>query len=122
MSGTFPLTKNSNGFDSASYSVMQENPAIKTEMEGGYMTSRPRFTRTPRKTFTLAWKAMLNTDKIILDAFWNTNKGSSDSFIWRDPVLDVDFTVRFKGDNLNFKYVGLGATRLWDIQITLEQV
>jgi hypothetical protein len=118
----FPLDYRSKGWDSAAYQVNSEDPSIKTEMDGGYMVSRPRHTRLPRKTFTIGWKKMLDTDKVILQNFWNVRRGGSNSFTWTDPVEDVGYTVRFKSQGLNFQYAGAGNTKLWDITIELEQV
>ena len=44
--------------DQSTYYYTQEDPAIKSDMEGGYVTSRPRFLRNPRKTFYFGYKTL----------------------------------------------------------------
>lgn len=117
----FPLTHNSTGWDSKHYKAIPEDPSIKTEMDGGYMVSRPRHTRTPRLTFSLGWKSMLHADRNTVKAFWNTVRGSSNTFTWTDPDTNTVFTVRFKGQ-ISEEYVGKGNLKLWNLTMELEQV
>jgi len=116
---TFPtLTE---GQDSSLYEVSTENPAIRSEMEGGYVVSRARHTRAPRKTYKTGFTNIGTADKALLDSFWFTVKGGSASFDWTDPVTLSVITVRFMND-ITFKYTGAGATKRWNVGITLEQV
>jgi phage-related protein len=117
----FPLNHNSQGWDSKLYKVSKEDKSIRTEMDGGYMTSRPRHTRAARRTWTIGWKSMLNADKLTLETFWDTVAGGSDSFTWTEPDTSTVYTVRFKGP-INFEYAGMGNTKLWDVTLSLEQV
>jgi phage-related protein len=119
----FPLDHNSQGWDSTLYQVERENQAITTEMEGGYMCSRPRHTRTPRKTFTLGWQNLSNTDYATLSAFWDSHFGASKTFTWTDPPTGTLYTVRFKAkDGFIAKYLGKRALRIWQVTVVLEQV
>lgn len=107
--------------DQKSYSVEKEDPAISNEMEGGYVTSRPRFLRNPRKTFRFSYKALPEKDYLQLEEFWDQVRGRSVIFQykdWHDGVIyDVRFKTRFKA-----KFVGAGDTRWWDISnIVLEE-
>jgi phage-related protein len=117
----FPLTHESTGFDSHGYKVDFEDPSIMTEMEGGYMTSRPRHTRAPRRTFSLVWRSMVHADYQTLRTFYDARRGGSETFTWTDPETTTVYTVRFKG-GLSASYFGLGATKLWDLSLQLEQV
>lgn len=117
----FPLDNNTQGWDSKLYKVTSEDPAIKAEMEGGYMISRPRHTRTPRKTIQFGWHSMADADYQALKAFWNQVFGGSMNFTWHDPYTNTDLTVRFK-QAIDETYVGMGDTRLWDVTVTVEQV
>ncbi len=110
----------SQGQDSSLYEVSHEDPAIRTEMDGGYVISRPRHTRTPRKTFKTGYTHIDQTDRALIEAFWNTVKGGSVVFDWEDPVSLATLSVRFK-EELAFKYVGIGNVHHWDVKMTLEQ-
>lgn len=116
---TFPvLTKIQ---DSKFHNVSHEDPAMRSKMEGGYVMSRARFTRTPRRTFTTGFTDISNADKAALEAFWHTKQGGSVSMIWVDPVSSESVVVRFTKP-LNFAYTGLGGTHLWTVQFDLEEV
>lgn len=108
------------GEDSRFFSVEQEDPAIRTNMEGGYVSSRARHTRTPRKTFTSGLTNLTNADKATLEAFWDTVRGGSVIFNWTSPQNAVVYAVRFK-EPLRWKYTGKGPNQTWELQFTLEQ-
>jgi hypothetical protein len=108
--------------DSKYRSERQADPAIRKEVEGGYVLTRPRYTRAPRKTFTTGFTHISETDKAALQTFYSSKKGGSDSFTWADPVTGTVYSVRFVGQP-EFTYVGRGPTFLWDVtNIQLEQV
>jgi hypothetical protein len=115
---TLALTKG--GQDSTQFSIKPEDVAIKSEIEGGYVTSRARHTRTPRKTFATGYKSISDADRQALVGFYNTVGGGSVIFDWTDPVDQITYQVRFDGD-LTFRYVGVGATKLWDVSFQLQQ-
>jgi phage-related protein len=107
--------------DSANFTVEHEDPSIRSDMEGGYVYSRPRFTRTPRRTWTSGFTYIKPQGKSDLEAFWQTVKGGSDLFQWRNPSDGTDIIVRFKGP-LKFTYRGNGSNKRWDVQFTVEEV
>lgn len=106
--------------DSKFYSVEQEDVGLKTTMDGGYVVSRAKHTRTPRRTFTTGFTTIRTADKALLEAFYTTVRGSSVIFDWTDPVSLTVYQVRF-ADKLTFKYTGMGAMQLWDVGVKLEQ-
>lgn len=108
------------GQDSTQFSVKIEDVAIKTEMEGGYVVSRARHTRTPRKTFATGYKSISDADRTVLINFYNSVGGSSVIFDWTDPVDKIVWQVRFDGE-MSFKYVGIGVTKLWDVSFQVQQ-
>lgn len=117
----FPILTMSQGQDSAQYSVETEDPSTKSPLEGGYVSSRAKHTRTPRKTFTSGFTMLKNADRAILDTFYGTTvKGGSVIFDWTDPASTVVYQVRFT-DKLKYKYTGIGASQRWDVAFTLEQ-
>lgn len=65
------------------YSEEHENPAVRTEMEGGYVASRPRHRRAPlRRTWTFGYTDLSNSSKKALEGFYNAQKGGSKVFQW----------------------------------------
>lgn len=106
--------------DSKFYEMTPEDPALRSEMEGGYVVSRPRHTRKPRRTFKTGFSSITQADYVKLTDFYDTVRGGSMVFDWMDPVTEKVYQVRFAGA-ISFKYVGMGPTKLWDVQITLEQ-
>lgn len=115
---TLALTRG--GHDSSQYRVKPEDPSMKTEMDGGYVVSRKRHTRKPRLTFTTAYKEITDADRKTLLNFYQQVGGGSVVFDWTDPVDKIVYQVRFDGD-LDFQYVGIGQTKLWNIQFQLVQ-
>lgn len=109
------------GQDSKFYKVAQENTALTTKMEGGYVVSRAKHTRKPRKTWTTGFSSILNADRIKLQDFWDTVRGGSVIFDWTDPITNTVMQVRFVGEGLEFSYVGMGVAQLWDVSFQLEQ-
>jgi len=105
------------GFDSTSYKVSRANPAYEGEdTDGGYVVgSRPRYTRSPPRTFTFKFVNVSHADRVTLEAFWETVKGSSVIFQWRDPTTAVLHDVRFtKGMMLEFERTGYGTNHRYD--------
>lgn len=108
--------------DSSLFSETQQDPALRNEIEGGYVTTRAKYTRTPRKTFKTGFTHITDAQKQTLQAFWDTKKGGSASFTYTHPTLATDFTVRFKGAP-NYIYKGHGTSYAWDVtDVVLEQV
>lgn len=106
--------------DSKFYNVELEDPAIKSEMDGGYVVSRARHTRKPRKTYTTGYSEILEPDRKRLEDFWTLVRGGSVIFDWTDPVEKAVCKVRFT-QPLKFKYTGVGDLKKWEVSITLEQ-
>lgn len=106
--------------DSSKFSVQAEDPTIRSNMDGGYVTTRPRHTRTPRKTWTTGFTNITDTQKATLETFWNTCRGGSVIMDWTNPHDLAVYQVRFTKP-MQFKYVGKGAYRRWNVDIELEQ-
>jgi hypothetical protein len=117
----------STGQDSSKYTRALEDVAMKTTMDGGYVVSRAKHTRAPRRTFTSGFTSIRKADKELLEAFYDTVKGGSVIFDWIDPTTQmgvsptpVTYAVRFTGE-FKWQYRGIGPTELWDVTFTLEQ-
>lgn len=119
----FPTALLAGKEDSAQFNIEVENVAHASKMEGGYVISRPKFTRTPRKMFTTGFTFITQAQYEELVTFYETKFGGSDTFTYTDPASAVEYTVRFSPDyELKAKYKGAGATRRWDVHgIMLEE-
>jgi hypothetical protein len=108
------------GHDASKYGVKRENPAMATEMEGGYIVSRARHTRKPRKTFTTGYTEITDEDRKTIETFYEQVGGGSVIFDWTDPIDKVVYQVRFNSE-LTLQYVGIGKTKLWNIEFEIVQ-
>lgn len=106
--------------DAKYYEMELEDPALRTQMEGGYVVTRPKHTRKPRRTFKSGCTAITTDQRKVLEGFYDAVRGGSAIFDWADPVTGEVFQVRFK-EKITFKYTGVGISQLWDVQFTLEQ-
>lgn len=108
--------------DSSGFSMEQADPAIKVKAEGGYAMSRPRYTRTPPRKIMTKFTAIKESDRALLEAFWNSKKGGSVIFTYTIPPTNEEINVRF-GKSMKYKYKGTGGTHLWDVEnVELEEV
>lgn len=128
----FPaLTK---GSDSKYFKEDAEDPSMVSTMDGGYVVSRARFTRPPRRIFTTGYTAMSDADKTALQNFYRlVAMGGSVIFDWTHPDTGEVIAVRFLSANsgggssssgtggLPFQYTGMGVAKLWDIQFQLQE-
>lgn len=114
----FPLATKQDG---AEFGFEQEDVGIRAEMEGGYVLTRPRHTRTPRRTWKTGFTGLNNTDKTTFEGFVNTH-GTHTAFNYTLPTTATVVNVRFKSMP-KYKYTGLGDNLMWDItDIFLEEV
>lgn len=122
----FPIASLLTKEDAAKYGIELEDTGIRSEMEGGYVLSRPRTTRRPRRTWTTGFTDITNADKLLLETFVNT-KGTFASFTWTVPVPNIlggskeVVTVRFS-EVPTFKYAGFGTNARWNFDCKLEEV
>lgn len=108
--------------DSSKFSITREDPTVRTNTDGGYIYTRPRYTRTPSRTFTTGFTFVTEEQRQILEAFWNAQRGGSDAFTYTLPTTGVESIVRFKGPYRE-RYVGIGPNFRWNIEdVTLEEV
>lgn len=106
--------------DSKNLSIELEDKALKTEMEGGYVVTRAKHTRKPRRKFTSGFSQLTDADKATLENFWDAVGGGSVIFDWTEPSSNTVYKVRFAAP-LAFKYTGVGGTNRWDVTFTLDQ-
>lgn len=122
MSGTFPELQNKP--DASLHKEDQEDTGMSNQMEGGYVVSRPRFTRKPRKTFTIGYTNIPNDDFLKLQEFWDAMRGSAGRFLWVNPMTGKSYDVRFKkGTQWSSTYIGAGINKRWNVHgIVLEEI
>lgn len=68
--------------------------SLKSEVEKGYVVTRPRFTRT-RKRIRVTYNVLSQADKNTLDTFVDTVKGDANIFTWTHPQSGTVYNVRF---------------------------
>lgn len=120
MTPVFPTLPSGKSQDSSKYAVSKKDPAMRAEIEGGYVVTRARTTRKPTRLFKTGFTNITSADKQVLDDFYDTVRGGSVIFTWTDPESLVSYSVRFKGE-FGFKFAGRGAARFWDCSFELEQ-
>lgn len=106
--------------DSKYFQVTPEDPAMRVDIEGGYEITRPRHTRTPRRTYESGFTNLTNAQKVTLETFWDTVAGGSVIFEWTHPITTNEIQVRFTKP-LSFKYVGRGGNHLWDVGFEVRE-
>lgn len=117
----FPPAGMTQGEDSSKLAPTFKDNTVKTQIEGGYVFTRPRTTRKPRRVFKTGFTEITNDDKILLENFFEMKQCSA-PFTWTDWTTGQEYVVRFL-EPIKFDYVGVGETKLWNVpQITLEQV
>jgi phage-related protein len=109
--------------DSAQHAVQRENPVLASKMDGGYVVTRPRHTRRPRRTFSSGYTSFTDDQKKQVSDFFDQMHGGSDMFYWWNPADASWLLVRFTTDTtLAWKYSGAGGTHLWDVIFKVEEV
>jgi hypothetical protein len=101
-----------------------DDPAIRTEMEGGYTNTRPRYTRI-RGTWPLKWNALTETHYNTLKNFYkNDTFGGSLFFSWTTPTDESTVNVRFTKKYAGGLLVPSSGTReaIYHVEVELEEV
>jgi len=106
--------------DSSKFTVELEDPSISSPLEGGYVFSRARHTREPRRTWTSGFTHIQTAGKEQLEDFYKLVRGGSEIFQWKDPSTGEDVLVRFQG-TFKFQYRGRGTYERWDIAFTIQE-
>lgn len=101
-------------------STMAHNPAVRSASDGGYVTSRARFTRISRR-WTIRYEWMSATNKNTILAYEDAVYAGSNSFSWYNPVDSTWYTVRFMGPVI---YTPHAHTNWlwWTVEFELEEV
>ena len=106
--------------DSSKFQVEQEDNAVKGETEGGYVFTRRRNTRRPRRTFTTGFTDISQALQEKLETFYDL-VGTHTPFVYTNPATGKTFRVRFTAGP-KYQYTGMGKTRLWSVaSLTLKE-
>ncbi len=71
------------------------------------------------RLFEAEFLAQTGAQKLALENFYESKKGSDVTFTYNDPVEDINYTVRFEDPRLTFKK---RADTLWDVTVKLREV
>lgn len=107
--------------DSSKFGFQMEDVGVRSPMEGGYVLTRPRHTRTPRRTWTTGFTDISNDEKLILEAFINEH-GTFKAFTYIVPVGSENVNARFK-EMPKFEFAGWPQNPRWNLNdIMIEEV
>lgn len=112
-----PITGWTEKEDAGRYKPGVKSNAIEKETEDGYVFSRPRSTRKPPQTFKTGFTAVDQNHVDILMAMWE-QYDKYRSFTYSNWVNGKTYTVRFLKEP-EYTYVGMGQTRLYNVDIEL---
>jgi hypothetical protein len=116
----FPVFSDGTQPDSSKYSIEVEDPAVRTEMEGGYVYTRPRHTRRPRRTFKIGYTYVVDEVKDGILDLWDAASGGSVIFSWLNHEDGITYDVRFKAKP-TIQYRGRLDNRRWDCSFDVEE-
>lgn len=94
------------------------DPVIRSPKETGYVQTRPRFTRVPRK-WHVTYGDLSDADEVLLRAWEVTVKYGADSDTWTHPKSGTSYTVRLAAP---IKYRLSETDSIWMAEFDLEQV
>lgn len=98
----------------------RESVVLASSYEDGSVQRRRNKTRL-RKTFNPSWGAMTNSDKEVLDTFFETTtNGGALTFMWTHPYTNVRYEVYF--DTSSNYEPELEYTNYWKVSLTLKEV
>jgi phage-related protein len=96
------------------------DPTVRTEIEAGFVASRTRFTRAPRK-WSLRFDMTKTVNKNTIAAFATARGIGGEAFTWYEPVAGELVSVRFQGPPTYIPAESTGNTR-WTVSFVLEEV
>lgn len=106
--------------DARFYGIEFEDKTRRSDSDGGYEFTRPKFTRNGRRTFKTGFTEMSASDFDIFQDFWDAYGGYK-SFAWTNPADGRTHTVRF-AEPPTVVYSGVGAVATYNVEVALKQV
>lgn len=91
------------------------DPTIRSKSEGGYVKTRARYSRAPKKW--TVYYLISSDEKTTLEAFEDSVSVGAGSFSWTDPSTNTSATVRF-ADPISYESI----SNKWKAKVVVEQV
>lgn len=100
--------------------TMAHDPTIRSQSDGGYVTSRARFTRISRR-WVVNYAGVTQAHMNSIKAFEDARVGGSEAFTWTNPEDSTSYNMRFLG---LVSYTPWGHTNFkrWAVRFILEQL
>ena len=100
--------------------TIAQEPAIRSQFDGGYVNTRARFTRITRR-WIVRYEGVSKANKDTILMFENARLGGSENFTFSRPDYGTAVNVRFFG---SVKYTPWPNTNFlqWNIEFVLEEV
>lgn len=95
------------------------DPTIRSPQEAGYILTKARFTRIPKK-WHISYETLQNDDKISLENFETARKVGAESFNWTNPKNSIVYVVRFLAP-ISFGF-NSQSSMYWKAEFDLEEV
>ena len=93
-----------------------EDNSITSKFEDGTVQSRLKFTKS-RKTWTLKWNGMKQTDYTTLETFIVTQaKHAANKFNWTNPTDNTTYSVRCIKFSSEMQFINN-----WDVELQLQE-
>ncbi|EOB4971270.1 hypothetical protein KW516_19070 [Vibrio fluvialis] len=99
--------------DSSNFSMEHEDKGLSSETDGGYVYSRPRHGRLPRRKITTGFTDISDADKIQIEKFAE-KYGTYLMFSYTIPDTSETINVRFK-TLPKYNYAGVGGTHRYNV-------
>ena len=98
------------------------DPTIRSQYEGGYVSTRSRFTRLSQQ-WSVKYEMTTTTNKETLQAFEKARGVGSESFTWTNPIplVSTTHTVRFL-EPVRYTPTLLTNFQYWTVEFILEEV
>ena len=102
--------------------VEQLDSVVRTPFEAGYVQTRRRYTRQPRK-FTIHYPFMSATDRGTLDTHFNVEgAGGAAAFDWINPENTTTYSVRYSRPIVYSMFTKVRGEIYSSCDIELEEV
>ena len=95
-----------------------QDPVIRSPKEAGYVQTRPRFTRVPKK-WHLSYAGMSSSDRTSIKSWESTSVYGANSDTWTNPADSTQYTVRLAGP---IRYKFSVSDSYWSFEFDLEEV
>lgn len=116
---TFPTLSNADRVKVKDY-TMPVDPTVRTQFENGYVQTRARYTRLPKK-WSVVGEMLTTADKDLIASFEVARGVGGEEFTWTAPHNSTSYTVRFASPVV---YTPIADTNfsVWNVEMVMEEV